>query len=296
MLTPQEEQQIQRQIDDLHKDIKELRTSLKQISDHKEQLFSQRNALGKQISTSIREIKELRRDRDALTSEVKTAKAERDVLAKQIKEKIDAFKKVSTVKKEVKSKPGVPQNPGALKQQIERLQYQIETDAPSFDKEQKIMKIIRDLEKKLKEVKKVSGMWEDTRGLSKEIDTLKDKADALHAIIQEKAKSSQQKHEKLMSLSKKVDEMKKQEAEMNKQIEVKKAELADKAKPLDEKSAKLNELHKGLGEEDKEENIKNEHQKKKKLSDLQQEVQQKLKKGGKLTTQDLIIMQSIEEK
>jgi len=80
------------------------------------------------------------------------------------------------------------------------------TEALSFENEKKMMKTIRELEKKLKEATKASGMMKDTRGLSKDIDQLKKQADELHVKIQQKAQASQEKHEKLLELSKQVDE------------------------------------------------------------------------------------------
>ncbi len=296
MLTTQEKQQLKVQTDALQTEIKTLRSTLNELNDQKEKFFEQRNPLGKQISGFIREIKQLRQERDSLTKEVKQAKEERAKLATEIKQKIEAFKKIHGEKKKVETKHAVRENPGKIKQEIERAQYRIETEGLSFEKEKALMKIIRSMEKKLKEIEAMSGLWGETRGLSKEIDQLKDKSDSLHAIIQEKARNSQQKHEKLMEISKKVDELKKQEGELNKQIEIKKKELEEKLPGLDEKKKQFNELKIQLGEDVKEDHIKTEQQKRKKLSELQAEIQQKFRKGEKLTTQDLIILQGMDEK
>ncbi|VVB81306.1 Chromosome partition protein Smc [uncultured archaeon] len=295
MLTPQEKQQIKVQIDALQKDIKELKSTLNQIDEQKEKVFADRKTLGRQIATSIKEIKQLRHERDSLTAEVKTAKEERAKLAAVIKEKIDAFKKIHGEKKQAEPKNGVRESPGKLRQEIERMEYKIETEGLSFDKEQKLMKIINAMKKRLKEAEALSGAYGEARELSREIDKLKNAADEFHAKIQEKAKVSQEKHEKLMEISKKVDEWKKQEEEMNKQIEAKKKEIDEKCPPLDEKIKQYSELKLKIGEEVKEEKLRTVEQKKKKLSELQQEVQEKLRKGEKLTTQDLLIMQSIDE-
>jgi len=296
MLTPQEKQQIKVQIDVLQKDIKELKGTLNQIDEQKEKLFADRKTLGKQIATSIREIKQLRQERDSLTAEVKIAKNERAKLANVITEKIDAFKKIHGEKKQVETKKGaVRENPGKLRQEIERMENTIETEGLSFEKEKKLMKIINAVKKRLKDAEALSGAYGEARELSKEIDKLKNEADEFHAKIQEKASISQEKHEKLMEISKKVDEWKKQEDEMNQQIETKKKEIDEKCPPLDEKIKQYSELKLKIGEEVKEEKLRTTEQKKKKLSELQQEAQEKFRKGGKLTTQDLLILQSIDD-
>ena len=185
MLTPQEKQQIDRQIDALQKEITEQRSTLKQLNDQKEELFSKRNPVGKQIAGSIREIKQLRKERDEITIEVKESKKKRDELTKKIKEQISKFQKSSSNKREVR----VRESPRALKQQVDKMQYTIETEALSFEKEKGLMKTIRAVEKKLEEAKKIEGMWEDTKGLNKEINKLKKDADKFHKQIQEKAQA-----------------------------------------------------------------------------------------------------------
>lgn len=273
---------LREQVEGLQKGIHELKDKLSLLNDQKEKLFDSRKANSSEISSAINQIKALRDERNKLTSEVRLAKEERTKLTSQIKEKIGGFKRV-----------GRPRtNSGFVRKQIEKLQYQIETEGLTFEKEQKVMKQIHELEKQLKDAKETSDAWSVSQETSKDINDLKKKADDIHQTIQEKAKASQEKHEQLLLLNKKVDELKEIEKQLNEQIDAKKKEIGEITLLLDEKYAQLKDIKKQLGEDVEEKKTQKAQQHKKKLSELQREVEEKMKRGERLTTDDLLILQS----
>lgn len=281
-------EQLRKQAEALQNELREKRKELKQLHDSKEELFHKRQQLRQQISKLINETKALRETRNKLTEEVKQAKTERSKLTENIKGKIGEFKQTDTT---VKRGPST----GFLKQQIEKLQFRIETEGLTFEKEKGVMKQIRELEKELKNAQKANAGRVHAKEISHDIETLKQQADTAHLTVQQKADLSQKTHEDVVTRSKNIDELRKQEAELTAQIDAKKKELSEKGAPLDEKSKLLDEIRKQLGETDEQEHKQQAQTKKKKLSDLQKEVQEKIKKGEKLTTNDLLIMQSTDE-
>ncbi|MEK6822457.1 MAG: hypothetical protein AABY13_01400, partial [Nanoarchaeota archaeon] len=230
------------QMEHLQQEISALRRSLSTINNEKESLFSKRQEVGKQISALIRDIKGIRTERDSLTGNVRLSKEEREKLNDEIKHKIDELKTL----KDAEQGPA-QEDPRRIKREIERLEYKIETDVMSFDKEKQLMKVIKEMKKKCAEAEKTFAGRHKIIELSHEIDRLKGIADSAHHKVQESAKESQAKHETLVTTSKHIDDLKAQEEEFNTQIMEKKAAMAPIAAELDAKNAQLQELRQKAG-------------------------------------------------
>ena len=82
--------------------------------------------------------------------------------------------------------------------------------------------------------------------------------------------------------------------ELNKQIGEAKKALGEESQPLREKQEHVKQLKKKIGEEHKEQRNKQESRRKKKLTELQKEVEEKIAKGEKLTNEDFMILQGAE--
>jgi uncharacterized coiled-coil DUF342 family protein len=295
MLSPQERKELFTQLDELNKEVRALRATLNQLNDQKEALFSKRESSGKEISGLIRQVRSLRSERNKLTTDVKAAKVERKSLNDVINKKIDEIKKFDKEKKDTVKKHGMTEDPSKIKHEMERINYTIETSGLTFEKEQKLMKILKDLKRKYDEAKKISSIWDSSHALSTEIDGMKEKADAVHRAIQQKAQLSQEKHETMIDSSKKIDELKKAEDEMSKSIIEKKKEMEETSKKLEEKLKLLAETSDKLQVEKKETRQEKEAQTKKLLSDRIKDAEEKFRRGEKLTTEDILAMQGAEE-
>ncbi len=276
-------------INELQNEIKKIKESLTQLNDQKEKFFSDRSDLSKKISQHINQIKKLKEERNTLTDKVKATKDERTEKTKQLKEKIIKHKELMSKRKD-SGKKGFREDPVKIRKTIDRLQYSIETEVVDFKKEQKIMKQINELKKKLG----AGGAYEESEKLGKEIAVLKKETDKLHEIIQKDAQTSQEKHEEMLKLSKEVDEFRKQEEEINKKIDEKKKEIKEGQNPLEDRLKQLSILAPELKQERKARKEKEEKRQQKKLGERQKDVQEKLKSGGKLTTEDFLVLQTIE--
>ena len=281
------DENLKEHIGKLASEISELRKKLSDINAEKEKLFGQRNEIGRQISTLIKDVKGIRTARDSLTGNVKLSKEERHKLNEEIRLKIEDVKKLKAAVGDTRQ----GDDPRRIKHEIERLDYKIETEVMSFEKEKQLMKTIKEMKKRYGESEKSFTEFRKIRELSNEIDRLKSIADSAHAKVQESAKESQSKHENLVETSKKIDELKSQEEALNKQITEKKELMAPIATELDVKNAQLRELKLKAGMAVDEEKKVAADKRKKKISELQAEVHDKLMRGDKLTTEDLLIMQ-----
>jgi len=295
MLSPQERKELFTQLDELNREVRALRATLNQLNDQKESLFSKREAAGKEISGLIRQVKSSRSERNKLTTDVKSAKVDRKSLNDTINKKIEEIKKLGKEKKETVKKFGMTEDPSKIKHEIERINYTIETAGLSFEKEQKLMKILKELKRKYDEAKKVSSIWDSSHALSTEIDSLKEKADSVHRAIQQKAQLSQEKHETMIDSSKKIDDLKKEEDEISKKIIEKKQGMEEVNNKLEEKLKLLTEVNAKLQVEKKETRQEKEAQKRKLLGDKIKDAEEKFRRGEKLTTEDILAMQGADE-
>ncbi len=291
MLTPEERKALQAQLDELQPKIRELKQRLNELNDQKEKAFQQRNPVGKEISKLIHELKQLKQERDSLTDDVKKLKENRTGLNEIIKKKIEEAKKLNAEKKKAAAKLGLKENPSFIKNQIDKLEHKIETEAISFEKEKAIMKEIKELKKRYNEAKESSAVWDAAHQMSKDIDTIQEQADDIHRQIQQKAKLSQEKHELLIEQSKKVDQLRGRGNTFTKDIGERKSEIAKLSEELGAMLKQASELNTKLSAERKEKEAATVKQRQKKFSEKLAEVKEKFAKGEKLTTEDIIIMQ-----
>ncbi|HSU72999.1 MAG TPA: hypothetical protein VLJ21_04075, partial [Candidatus Binatia bacterium] len=257
--------------------------------------FDQRNHIAQEISELIKNVKGIRSERDTMTSEVKLSKEEREKLNDDIKKAIADAKKLTAERDELVKKSGVKDDPRFLKRELERLNYKIETEAMSFDKETKLMKVIKDMKKKFDAAKGVMVISDKIRTVSREIDRMKAIAQQAHEKVKTSAKVSQEKHSGMIEVSHKIDELKGKEDEFNTQITAKKAEMQPVGAELDAKAKLLNEVKAKLGIATEEVKQQKAAEQKKKISDKAEEVRAKLMRGEKLTTEDILILQGADK-
>jgi len=276
------------------REVIELKSSLNQINDQKEAWFKKKDEFGKQISKLIKQVKSDKEKRNEFTKKVKEDKKHREDYNTKIKKKIESAKKLNKEKTDLMTKHNITENPSNIASQIERLDTIIETEGVSFEKEKKLMKEINTLKKKQKESKKVNVVFEQSKGVSKEIDALKEKSEEFHKKVQSRAKESQEKHESVINLSKEIDELKKKEEDAFKKFIESKKKFVEVNDQLKEKLKLLGKSQSGVtkfkGDKEKKEK-KVVHDK---LQSKKDAVEEKIAKGEKLTTEDLLIMQGMD--
>lgn len=295
MLNTEEKSQLTKQADELTNEVRKLRTRLHELNDQKEKFFDQRNHVSREISELIKNVKGIRTERDTMTTEVKLSKEEREKLNDDIKKAIADAKVLQTKRDELQSKSGLKEDPRFMMRELERMNYKIETEAMSFEKEKKLMKVINAMKKKVSSAKEVMVVSDKLRTLSREIDRMKAVANQAHEKVQVSAKASQEKHSGMVEVSHKIDELKKKEEEFNVQITAKKAEMQPIGAELDAKAKLLNEVRGKLGLATEEGKQQKAAETKKKLTDRADEVRAKLMRGEKLTTEDILVLQGADK-
>jgi uncharacterized coiled-coil DUF342 family protein len=278
-------------------DVTALKDRLAAINAEKESWFSKKAEISEQIKKNIAEIKELKDKRNKFTNQVKDLKKERDTLNSEITTNI---KKIVSEKKDAgvpiqKEEHGFHGKRGPsfskLKTEIEALEYRLETQPMSFDKEQKIRKEIKGMKKELDEMKSKSKVSDELKAVSSETNTLKKKANTFHKDIQKMAKESQDAHELLIIKSNEVDELKKKEEEAYQKFIELKTEYLKLSGEMQEKSKVFQENRQKIDGANREASKKKHLEEQEVMREKTKEVEEKISKRKKLTTEDLLVMQ-----
>ena len=296
MLSEEEKKKVLEELSKHRKEVRDHRDSLNKINDEKESWFQKKKEYSQEIVRIVSEIKTSKENRDNLTGSVKKLKADRDELRSQISKRIKEIKRLKYEHSSETKKFPVKKNPKSIKQEIEKLETVIETEALSFKREQKIMDKIRNLKKIYSEIQSLSGEIEKTDRLSNLIDNLKKEADKVHKNIQVIAAESHKKHEAMIEKSKSMKNLKKKEKSAYKQFTYMKKKFVELNQSLRGKLSRLHELSKLLERTKSEKKQKVKKKEEEILKEKTKEVEEKIKKGKKLTTEDLLIFQSKEDK
>ena len=172
-----------KKLNEVKREVTALKTELNQIDEKKEEWFKKKEEYGNQIRGSIRNIKEAKEKRNSMTTEVKEDKKRRDDLNKEVKDKISESQELRKEKDKISKKFDIREDPSIIKEQIEKLEFRIETEGISFEKEKQLMEVIKGLKKRYKEAEKISDVWDKTHEKSKEINQTKKQAEDLHRNI-----------------------------------------------------------------------------------------------------------------
>ena len=297
-------------LEEKKKELDALRARLEALYIQKEEAFTSQQNIRKSIREFIAKVQDARKQRDALTQEVKLHKQKRDQIHTIIKQKLAQLKAVTGQSAETSSLSSSsslshaktvvaakPCSPEPLKKQIEELEMHIQVDAISFDKEQKVMKKIKELKKQVKECEEAYATWKKKHGLSAEIDELQQEAHLHHRVTQERAKQSYALHEKIIAQSDEIDQLRRKEAEGNTHFLELKSLYAVEQQTFKQRQDEMGGMRHQLNADKKEHHTWKEQQNKKTLAEKKRDVEEKLKKGKgvKITMEDLLAFQGMKE-
>lgn len=292
MLSEQEKKGLVTQLRQKEKKLAELRQRLNSINTQKEHWFSQKEIQKEEILKRISDIKSAKAARNKFTNEVKDLKERRKVLNDQIKVKISEIMGINKEKDDLAKKHKIEGDPHFLMNQIEKMEFRIETEGLSFEKEKELMKVIKEKIKQLNASKSLTAAFTKSRDLSKEIDLEKREADEVHNKVQHLANESQKKHEEILAKSKEVDELRIKEEECYKKFFEFKQQFSEINNELKKELEEYNKLSGDMQEYKVETKKAKEDRKEQQLKELEGSVEEKIKKGKKLTTEDLLIFQA----
>lgn len=272
-----------------------IKSKLDEVNSIKEEWYSKKESFSKEIVGLIGKIKEFRALRDKLTNNVRTSKDRRTGMNTLINDKIAEIKKLQKDRSDKVGSDVSSVNPFAMKKELESLQYRLETTPMNFNAEQALMKKVNSIKKTLSGFEGVSDLNTTIKSLSKDIDKLKKEADDVHKTVQDDAKESQAKHEEMIQFSKKIDELKVSEETAYKTFMTHKEEFTGINNQLKEKLKDLAKVNKELDKHHIETGAKRKKKADAVLKEKQVSVEEKIQKGHKLTTDDLLAFQKMNK-
>jgi len=275
--------------------VDQLRNELTVLNEQKEQWFHKKEELNAKIASFISDIKKNKSARDDCSTVVKEHKKLRDELNAKLHTGLEELKKLNNEKTEVLSKRSFKGDPSFIKREIQRLEQTIETNVMSFDKEKQLMKRINELRKQYKECEQTSGLFDRAAKLGKEIDAWHAKANDEHRQMQAKAKESQEKHLAILAVSKQIDDLRKEEQDAFAKFLEFKTKFAEANEKIKIELAGLNKLYGELGEIKEEQREQKQRKIEYQLEKLEGLVEEKIKKGKKLTMNDILVFQQQAE-
>ncbi|MFC1648492.1 coiled-coil protein [Nanoarchaeota archaeon] len=279
----------------LSDEVDAIKSELSQLNEKKEAAYQKKRDIGGEISKRIGTLTDSKKQRNKFTDSVKGLKNKRDVLNKQISDSIKEIKELKERHTKLSSSKNAQGNPVALFKKIEQMEFKMQTTPMEFSKEQALNKQIKDLKKQAGELKEVNDLWKAIREKSKTIDSLKREANQFHKEIQDMAGKSQAQHEEMLESSGEVDGLRKGEEDSYKEFLKLKSEYNEINENLKDKLAEMREIKQKLGQDTKEKKQKRREQETLTLKEREKVVKEKLKTGGKLTTEDLLVMQRLDD-
>jgi len=279
-------------LDKLRNEIIPLRNELNSLNKDKESWFDKKEYISKNIRDKIRIIKENKIKRDSLTKKVKELKQKRNALNPEISEKISISNKLNNEKKALVSKSKAKE-PIKLKGEIEQIEVKLETEVMSFENEKKLYKKLKLLKKELAESNEILSILNRVKKLNSGINSSKKIRENVHEEIQKTAKSSQELHENIIAISKEIDEIKIKEEDLFKKFIDSKKRFNDINANLKEKLSQVSSIREKINKFVLEEKEKRKLEESILIKNKQDEVEEKIKSGKKITTDDLLAFQQI---
>lgn len=297
-------EELAKALSDKRSAVNETKKKLDEVHKLKEDAFSQRQQFSNEIRALIQKIKDLKLKRDAFTSEVRDLKQKRDTTHKEIQKAAppkDVKGQVSTPAPKPVQQPSYSSSyssdrnfkssPGYLKKQMEKIEVTIETGGVTFTKEKELMKKLKQLKKELQQATIARQEQNAAREAQHKVYDLNKEAETYHHLVMHKASESQKMHKEILETAKQIDELKLKEKEaFDKFLELKNQfnEINNQLKShLDETGS----IKRKLDEKDHERSKEKQHKQRLSLDEMKKVVMEKLRTGGKLTNDDLKIMQ-----
>lgn len=134
---------------ELREEINALKKSLNELNVQKEEWFTEKESLKKEVINLISQIKKIKFTKDKDNKEILELKKTRDDYNSKVKELIAQYKELNNKKEKILKDKKIRFDPSKLSKQIEQLEYKIEHEAVSFESEKKMMNQIRLLKKQM---------------------------------------------------------------------------------------------------------------------------------------------------
>jgi len=290
MLEQAEIDKLLTELNTVRSDVRDLRNKINNLDRKKEELYREKRKVSSDIHSRIKVAKDSKDKRNNLTETVKTTKHSKEELEAKLKSLEEEVATLKNEKHKILEKIGVS-DPMMLKKEIKKLEFKIETEGVTFEKEKELMKVLSKMKKQYDSTRVIDDIERKLSSKFRELRDLREMTDMTKKIVQVSAKESQKHHVELIESSKEIDELKKREDTFENEGAKFKEEISKINEELNGKMNRMDELRVILGENNvklREDVERSNHEI---LKQKDNAVQEKIKTGKKLTTEDLLILQ-----
>ena len=271
----------------IKKEIFELKNKLQKLNEEKEKFFKEKEELKKEIKKEIGQLKGIKSRKSLAQKAISESKEKRHEYSKQIYDLIKQIKELNEQKRNFFQKFNLRNSPEELKEKIDQLELSIETQAYTFEKERKVMEQIKKLKKIYNDALQGSELLNKINKISLQIDELKRKSQDFNQIIEKELKEVKD-YEEFKENIKKINYLRNKQQEYFQKFLEAKREFLNANTGLKNKLLEVKNLQRNIYEETKKER---ERTSQSILNKKTIEVEEKLRKRQKLTTEDLIVFQ-----
>ena len=184
-------------------------------------------------------------------------------------------------------------DPTRIKGKIDTIEVKLETEVMPFEEERALSKKLKQFKGLLEEVSVIINNINKIKKFNSEIDALRKNSNETHYEIQKLAAESQELHESVIKNSKEIDELRTKEEESLKNFVDSKKIFNAINNQLKEKLIRMNEIKTKINKFQLEESEKRQLRESMIIKTKEQEIEEKIKTGKKLTTDDFLEFQEI---
>jgi len=256
------------------------------LHEKSKKMAKERDDINAKVRQIRNEINEHKRKRDEYNERVKHAKEQRNEM---ITKHIELKKKIKELERERSSSSGV--NLNQMKQSLRKLENEQMTQPMSARKEKKLIETIKGIHLKIKEQEDALNKDPKLKKAVEEEKILKQKAEKQHETVEKMAKKAQDEHQSMIELFTQLDNFVKKTTAIQEEIVRTKIEADLVHKEFIENVNKIHELEKEIFGVEKKRVVS------KKIADVSaaqkeaDKIYERLRKGEKLSTEDILILQ-----
>ncbi len=173
-----------------------------ELNDKTREWVQKRDELNAQVRALVEEATQHRIKRDELNGQVKVAKDERDQLNRRVNELLDVL---NDTKRRKLPRGTIPES--KLRRDLKALEFRQMTSVLTPDKERALIEEMGRLQAEIKKLEKALEDNEEVVKVREELHEARDKAEAAHKRVSDLAEQAQAEHDQMSALYEKSDEL-----------------------------------------------------------------------------------------
>jgi len=277
---------IEKRKEDLQKCIDSSKAKRDTLNKKTKELREKGDELNAQVKKNRKEGVAHKKRRDDINKRVANIKKKREELHKQYR---DAQKKIRKLRMNLFSKD--EDSLDDLEKEIDKLEFKQMTQQLNKREEEKLVEHLLDVYEKLRKSKEKIENYPDLQDAIKEKERVKEKADKEHKKIEKLSSQAQEEHSQMIESFKKSDELWKNLNKIQKEFVLTRLD-ADKAhKEVVEYIKEFRETEEKISERKRKEKIAEKRKERDEVQKKADEIFERFKKGEKLSTEDLMVLQ-----